>query len=498
MPPLHVLPGLLAFAVLVWRLEHADNAMRAARTAWLFAFGFHVAGLYWISNALLVDGNQLIWLVPFAAAGIPAILALFPAVTLAFLPHLCRAGPMRPVAVVVLWCLADYARGHLFTGLPWNLPVYALSGVDALSQAAAWFGAYGVSLLLLLAAVAPAIPAWSSGHSARVTLLAGLVMLAIPPGLWIAGTIRLHDRAPVFDTDTVVRIVQGNVPQKDKWDRALRRDHIDRYLTLSSDTRAGRQASALTPGTRPTVVIWPETAVPAALTGDPALRAELAAVVPEGGSLVAGAPTLTDDAPRRLYNSMVVLDADGTVSERYDKSHLVPFGEYVPGRNWLPLPRVVQASRDFSPGSGLRTVAIAGLGSVSPLICYEVIFPGAVVASTPGPRPRALLNLTNDAWYGRSAGPWQHSAIARMRAVEEGIPLIRVANTGVSGIYDAFGRTVVEIPLEETAAADSFLPLPLSEPPLFARIGDGAFLVMLGLLAAVLLACRILRRPDSS
>ncbi len=490
LPPLHFLPGLFAFAALAWRLAGNCRPLAAATAGWLFALGYHIAGLYWISNALLVGDDKFVWLVPLAAVGLPMLLALFPAITFAVLPRISTTASERALAVVLLWCLAEYARGHLLTGMPWNLPAYALSAFDSLSQGAAWFGAYGLSLLVLLAATAPALLFGPGGISDRAMRFVGGFCLAIPLVLWVAGAVRLNELETGFDTGSVIRIVQGNIAQKDKWKRHLRSRHIAGYRRLSTQSGADRRAPGLAAGATPTVVIWPETAVPAFITGDPLLRKALAPVVPPGGSLVTGAPTWSDTVPRRLYNSMVVLTGSGSVSGRYDKSHLVPFGEYVPLGTWLPLPRIVERFADFSPGSGLRTLTIAGLGAVSPLICYEVIFPGAVVAGPPAIRPDVLLNLTNDAWYGRSSGPYQHLAISRMRAIEEGLPLIRAANTGISGIYDAFGSPVVEIALDETGVADSYLPRPLAGRTVYAVYRDLAFQIMLVLLFGIL----VLRR----
>lgn len=491
LPPIHFLPGLLAFTALAWRLETQTGAMRAALTGWLFGFGYHVAGLYWISNALLVESDRFAWLIPFAIAGLPALLALFPALTMAAIPRVSAPGWTRPLMVAVLWSVSDYARGNLLTGFPWNLPAYALSFSDSLSQAASVLGAPGLSLAVLLASVGPAIWFGSVPRTGKIPSRVGIACLAIVLLLWAGGTLRLWYAEPGSEKTTVVRVVQGNIPQKDKWKPALRAKHITRYMTLSQQADPTVAGDDLPAGTPPTVIIWPETAVPALLASDRDLRETIATVAPPGGALITGAPSSTNTLPRRLYNSMLALRPDGTIAERYDKAHLVPFGEYVPFRSWISLPSVAQSFTDFSPGPGRETIAIPGLGVASPLICYEVIFPGEVVGDVAGMRANVLLNLTNDAWYGRSSGPYQHLAIAKMRAVEEGIPLIRAANTGVSGIYDGYGQTVVQLGLDTTGVIDAYMPRPVLSRTFYSRFGDMFYVVIIFILLIGLVGHRV-------
>jgi apolipoprotein N-acyltransferase len=235
------------------------------------------------------------------------------------------------------------------------------------------------------------------------------------------------------------------------------------------------RAAGVAPGAPPTVVVWPETAVAYLLDAGAAMPG-LAGAVPEGGTLLFGAARVEGE---RVYNSVLALAADGSVRWAFDKAHLVPFGEYVPFRGILPIDPIVQGSRDFSPGPGPATLALPGVPSVSPLVCYEAIFPGGVVGA--GERPGWLLNLTNDAWYGRSSGPYQHQAITRMRAVEEGLPIVRAANTGISFVADPFGRTLGELALGVTGSLDA--PLPVALPPtVYSRLGDLPVLLMIALI----------------
>lgn len=483
LPPVHFLPGLLSFSILAWRLEREVSAARAAAQGWLFGFGYHLAGLYWISNALLVESDKFAVFVPLAAVGLPMALAVFPAAAMSVVPKIAAPGWPRAIAVALLWSLAEYARGHLFTGFPWNLPAYAFSVSDALSQTASLIGAYGLSLFVLLAAMGFAVVIGPRRALSKGPVVLGVIFLLLPAFAWLGGAARLASAPLAGDPSVVIRIVQGNIPQKDKWKPELRARHIARYLDLSRSKTPTARAIGIPEGAAPTVIIWPETAVPGFLGQSRDLRHAVATVAPDTGSLVTGAPSITQGPPRRLYNSLIGVGADGLVNARYDKVHLVPFGEYVPLKSWLPLPRVVQSFADFTPGPTRASLEIPGLGLVSPLICYEVIFPGQVIAADADSemtnRPRALLNLTNDAWYGASPGPYQHLAISKMRAIEEGIPLIRAANTGISGIYDAYGRTLIQLSLGETGAVDGYLPFQSNRPTIYSITGDCFYFIIL-------------------
>lgn len=514
-PPIDILPALFGMAVLAWAVRRAETVAGAAWVGWLWAFGFHVAGLYWIANALTVNGDQHLWVIPFAVAGLPAFLALFHAVGAALAKlifHLAEkvmggagsgvgddgaiadgainaaidGGGRRSskTAGIALWllltamlALTEWARGTILTGFPWNLPAYGWDNVPAMLQAASVVGAYGLSLLTLLAATAPALLA-DRTIPRRDRAFAIVTVTAITLGVGVWGGDRLARTGTDMRPDVVVRVVQGNVPQRDKWNPSLRPGHLERYMSLSrSRTPPTRRAAALPVGAQPTVVVWPETALAFLMDDDPRSYQTLAPAVPEGGSLIFGAPRLTRDAAGEafVHNSVMAVDEAGARLWAFDKSHLVPFGEYVPFRDILPIDKIVPGARDFTPGDGPATLETLGAPPVSPLICYEVIFPGRVIA-TAGPRPDWLLNLTNDAWYGMSTGPYQHLAIARVRAIEEGLPLVRAANTGVSAIIDSYGRVLTSLELGRTGVIDSPLPFGLS-PTIYATYGEYLFLI---------------------
>lgn len=479
LPPVGAIPALFSVALLAWVVRTARTARGAALAGWLWGFGFHVAGLYWIANALLVDGDRHAWLIPVAVAGLPALLGLFTAAAAWAGRRLARDGIAGWLALAAALAAAEWLRGHVLTGFPWNLAAYVWDPLPALLQAASLVGAYGLSLITLLAATVPAV--WfdpSVGRRGRVAATVACVGVLGGLGLW--GALRIPaGPAPTVD-GVVVRVVQGNVDQRDKWQPTLKPRHVLRYLALSAPGAVATvRADGLAAGAEPTVVVWPETAV-AYLIGPNTPVDGLAGAIPAGGTLLFGAPREQDG---RVYNSVLALTGDGSaVRWAFDKTHLVPFGEYVPLRAILPIEPLVQGSRDFTPGTGPRTLELPGAPPVSPLVCYEAIFPGRVVEA--GTRPGWLLNLTNDSWYGRSSGPYQHQAITRMRAVEEGLPLVRAANTGVSFVADPYGRTLAELDLGVTGSLDSPLPQALA-PTVYSRVGDTIFLLALLVLFAV-------------
>ncbi|MDA0675460.1 MAG: apolipoprotein N-acyltransferase, partial [Proteobacteria bacterium] len=302
----------------------------------------------------------------------------------------------------------------------------------------------------------------------------------------------LTDAADRTVPDVRLRLVQPSIDQRLKWRPELRGGHVARQLGMSQGPWRPAQDAASQPeaAAGPTHVIWGETALPFLLEREPLLQQALGRLVPPGGAVITGAPRasdLTDHA--QLYNSIQVIDASGRIVATYDKVHLVPFGEYVPLHGWLPIEKVAQGQRDFSAGAALQTLSLPGLPPASPLICYEVIFPGAVALRDR--RPAWLLNLTNDAWFGRTSGPYQHFAAARLRAVEEGLPVVRVANTGISAVIDGFGRTRASLGLGVDGVLDARLPAALPPTP-YVLWGDAPALAvcLLIILGTALVSCR--------
>jgi apolipoprotein N-acyltransferase len=471
LPPLHWLPVLLlAVPLLLSLIDAAPDAGTAARRGFWFGFAHHLIGLYWVTDAILVEAARYWWLVPLAVPALAVILAPFIAVACG-VARLANPGWQRASALAGAWVLGDLARQYVATGFPWNLwgADWAIPGPmgDVFLQPAAWLSVHGLTLATLLIAATPAL--------GRRGLLVGIAGLAVWAG---AGAWRLASGAAMPVPGVVVIIVQGNVPQARKWDMRTGAATFDHYLRLSA--LGIQQAKEQLPHHRP-VVIWPESASPFALPNDVGARDAMAQAL---GGVPVLAGTIRFDALERPANSLVAVLSSAVPRQVYDKWHLVPFGEYSP--SWVPLSVQLVRGGGFVPGPGPETLRVPGLPPFGGLICYEAIFPGQVVDAHD--RPAWLVNVTNDAWFGDTSGPRQHLAAARLRAVEEGLPLMRAANTGISAGFDAYGRELGRIGLGQAGTLVLALPGPLP-PTLFARDG----LVIPGTLALVVLLAGLLR-----
>jgi len=476
LPPLYLIPVLIpAFVVFFLLLENTKRGWSGAFVGWAFGLGYFAAGLHWVGHAFLVDAERFGWAMPFAVAGLAAGMAVFPALAGAATTRVAWRGLPGLFVFTAAWLVSEWLRSWILTGFPWNLlgTVWAID--PAPLQAASVAGVWGLSVLTLLAATAPAllfVEREASGGKWRTAFVCGIVLL--PAYVWAGGAVRLA-AAPGSLENSVegvrLRIIQPSIKQSEKWKAGLRQRHLARQMEMSASEGFGEV----------THVIWAETAVPFLLSGEPDLQKILSDIVPSEGLLITGAPRRSQGPDgSQTWNSLHALESGGAITATYDKFHLVPFGEYVPLRSILGFAKLTVGSSDFQAGPGLQTLTLPSLPPVSPLICYEVIFPGDVVAShTTSPRPQWLLNLTNDAWFGNSTGPHQHFANARLRAVEEGLPLVRAANNGISAVVDPYGRVLKKLSLNEVGVIDSPLPRPTSGTTLFARLGNWTVAILL-------------------
>ncbi len=502
--PVHAWPVLFfTFGGLVWLIDgcHERDKPRLKRlksaslVGFCFGFGYFLAGLYWVAEAFLVEPWRHGWLLPFVMTVFPGGMALFFAAATALAMLLWLPGAGRVFALAIAFGLAEFARGHVLTGLPWNLVGYGVLGDLPLMQLASLFGIYALSLLAVLLFAAPAAtfaPSESRLEGRGGTAaFAGLLILLLAIG-YAWGERRLAG-AESADTGVRLRIVQANIDQSEKWRPENSSEIFTEYLDLTkSGGPSGLDGIA--------IVIWPETAVPFLLADAPQALLAIGAVLPDGTTLLAGSARLVEELDaqgafvrNRVYNSVLVIDDKGRVIGGYDKIHLVPLGEYLPFQDFLESLDVMQLTGvrgGFSVGEGPHLLTVPGAPLAIPLICYEIIFPDEITEN--GPRPGWLLNLTNDAWFGSSAGPYQHFHQARIRAVEQGLPLVRAANTGISAVVDAYGRVSAEIGLGKRGVIDADLPEP-SPPTLYFQFGIILQIAVLAFAAVGWLACYIHR-----
>lgn len=500
MAPYNLWPVLaITLPVFVWLLDGAGAGragLRAAfATGWWFGFGYFLAGLYWIGMAFLVQADQFEWLMPFAVVGLPAYLALFPAFGAAIARLLWSPGLARILAFAFGIGLSEWLRGHVLTGFPWNSFGYALASVPAFAQAAAYVGLWGLTLFALAVFASPAVLIDRSDATRRRFLppaIAAVFLVALAGfGGWRLATVS------VGTVDGVkLRIMQPNLPQDEKFRTSSKDAVMDRYISISD-----RATSPEIQGVHDvTHLFWPESAFPFFLERDADALARIAKLISPTTVLITGAARYEAPHPGetkpRYYNSIRVLGTDGAIVATYDKVHLVPFGEYLPFQSFLESLGLEQLTRlrgGFSAGPKLRALSIPGLPPAAPLICYEAIFPGAVIPD--GPRPQWMLNVSNDAWFGLTPGPYQHFAESRLRTIEEGLPLVRATNNGISAVIDPLGRILHSLPLGHDGVLDSKLPKPIAAT-IYARYGDAPALVFAVFFAIVAFGAR--KRRGSS
>ncbi len=457
-----------------WSRPAAGTLRRAFEAGWWWGFGYFLAGFWWLGSAFLLD-PEFTWALPLGVLGVPAFLGVFTGVGFALARLAWVPGGARVFALALGLGSSEWARGHVFTGFPWNALGMGLGGTLVTAQGASLVGLDGLTLLTIALFAAPATFRHDGRWRARPALVAAGA-LALVGGY---GALRLA-RGTVSDVPgVVVRLMQPGLQPDATFSYARKDEIVADYVALSGRYDAAKRIALADV----TMLVWPESAFPFLLDRDPGALATIAAALPARTTLVTGAARdedvpASDGHPEHsvYYNSIEVIDGRGAVLDRYDKVHLVPFGEYLPFEGVLSalgLRNFVAIPGGFVPGVARRhALSVPGLPPASPLICYEAIFPGAVGAGpTPsGARPRYLLNVTNDGWFGTTAGPSQHFAQVRLRAIEEGLPLIRDAATGVSAIVDPYGRVLDALPLGVAGILDGRLPDAIA-PPLDARHG---------------------------
>lgn len=491
MEPFNAWPVLfITFPLAVWLIDGAGagrlgGVPAAALAGWLFGFGYFVPGLYWIGNAFLVDAQTFAWLMPFAVIGLPAYLALFTSLGFALARVIWTKDASRILALAAALTIGEWLRGHVLTGFPWNAFGYALTEPLALAQSASLIGLWGLTFLSVAIFASPAV--LIDGRRNRRPWLAPAAALVLLIAMGAYGAIRLSLHPTEFVDKVKLRIMQPDLQQDVKFNYAAKASVMQKYLSLS-DRSTGPQSTGVRDAT---ILIWPESAFPFFLAREADAMAQIADLLPKGTILITGSVRAPDLPPgtriTRAYNSIYVIDHDGSILSIYDKLHLVPFGEFLPFQGLMEKLGFVQLTKvqgGFIPGTRRKTIALPNAPRVLPLICYEAIFPGDI--ETRGDRPGWIVNLTNDGWFGISTGPHQHLQQARLRAIEEGLPLVRAANTGISVVTDPLGRIVAQLDLGVEGVLDSRLPSAIPPTP-YARAGDipAAVIVAIALIVAI-------------
>ncbi len=479
-PPFGFLPGLLGYPLLLLLADRSGGMKGGFWVGWLAGFAYFFIGCWWVAEAFLVNPAQA-WMAPFAASLLPAGMGLFWGLATMAYRRFRPAGARRVLLFAALFALMEWTRGHVLTGFPWNPAGAGWAAGSAMSQFASVAGVYGLGLITV-AAVSAVAPLIDAGPRRPRLVAAGLGVLALA-GLFAFGAVRLSS-ARSSDTPTLVRLVQADIPQDYKWSPEAYQAILGRYLELTS--------RPVQSGGLPDVVIWPEGALPTTandLFASPDAQA-VAAALRTGQTLLAGLsrgeadPTAETGA--RYYNSLFALHDEGATGLRidavYDKHRLVPFGEYLPMgalMSKIGVRSLVHVPADFSAGPTPAPISLAGAPPAQPLICYEALYPGFTPA-TAATRPAWIVNVSNDAWFGKTSGPRQHLNLASYRALETGLPVARATPTGVSAMIDPWGRIVQGKRLDPGQAGVIDVRLPQAAPPtLYGRWGDLGFAVFL-------------------
>ncbi|MBY0281962.1 MAG: apolipoprotein N-acyltransferase [Alphaproteobacteria bacterium] len=458
------------FSGLLFLLQRTPSTKQAFFLGWVFGFSYFASGVFWVSVSFSKVG--LTYLMPLVIIAFSLLLGLFPALACA-LTALWQRNPLQQVFLFsAIWSLTEWLRGHILSGFPWNLVGYAWD--LPMLQVCAWVGIYGLSFLTIFLATM-----WVS-KSYKLIYASLLVALIF----WTLGSYRAEQGHLLGNTGVNMRLVQPSIQQEKKWlpEHLIR--NVNLHIALSG-LEAEKPLKA---------IIWPEAAIPHFFENNPVLFEAVRNAIPEGVLLITGAPRQEKNPleilPKHIWNSLFVLNPKGEILGTYDKSHLVPFGEYVPLRMILPVEKLTPGTIDYSKGNGIKTLNIADIPPFSPLICYEAIFPGNVI--DPTSKPEWLLNLTNDAWYGHTSGPYQHLSIVKVRAIEEGLPLIRVANNGISAVIDAHGKVLYQLDLDAIGFIDFALPKGLSYNTIFSSLREIPFSFMI--IIALLVSCLTRKR----
>lgn len=492
--PFHIfIAGFIAFPLIVWLLDGAvghagQSALKRLRPAfavgWWFGFGYFIAGLWWIANALLVEARDFIWFIPLAVIGLPAILAVFYGAACALARIFWSDGFGRVAALAFAFGAMELARGYVATGFPWNAIGQTIMPVPMMMQSVSIIGAEAMNCLAVLLFALPAVMVNRTWRTAVAGIVAiGLLGTHIGFGMWRLSTVPEELAADDVAADMVrVRIVQPSIDQSIKTGG----QDPDVQFALMLDL-TGLPSDD---GRSPDLIVWPETAVPYILTRSPEAVSAIAARLQPGQRLATGAVRVEgDDAEaddqRRYYNSIIVLDDEGVIIDAADKVHLVPFGEYLPFKDLLSnigLRAVAAADRGYSAAPDRTIIEPLSGFRLLPLICYEAIF--ARHATFEGNFPAAILNVSNDAWYGNTPGPYQHMHQARLRGVEQGIPLIRAANSGISGAFDGYGRPLTAMLGYNVRGAVDFDLRDKDVKSLYRQHGNRYLWLLLGVFAA--------------
>ncbi len=468
LPPYYILPILvLSFTGLLFLLNRSKNFKQSFAIGYWFGFGYFAFGFSWIGNALLIDAATFGWLYPIALISSGAFFGLFAGFPCSFTVYF-KDIKSKFAVFPALWVLSEWLRSFILTGFPWNLLGSCLAFHPVGIQLASIIGTYGLSWLVLIISCAPILAL--EKHDKKNILITLAIMLTGISTIGIYGIWRISQYDTTKKSDIEIRIVQPSIPQTMKWNKETLEKNLQDYIKLSQ-TKGYENKD---------FIIWGETASPFPLDIDTFHRQKVTEAIPPQGYLITGTLRYMIDKYGEAFpkNSILIIDKRGDIIGEYDKSHLVPFGEYIPMREYLPsfVRPIANSIANFLSGSGPSTIKIKNYPSIGSVICYEIIFPHEIVNQNQ--RPEWIINATNDGWYGNSAGPYQHLVATQLRAVEEGISIVRAANSGISAIITPLGKIQNKIGLNQRGILDDRLPLQLNLYTSYGKSGNKIPLIL--------------------
>ena len=473
LPPFSVFPLILILGFGIHIIYNVNSLKKAFYSGWFLGFGWFSFGLYWIGSAFLVSNTYQVFLMPLAVIILPSLLAVFWALAFLLAKLISNRIGSSILLMIVTLSLSEYIRSHIFTGFPWLMPSMLLTSNEYIIQIFSFVGSYTGNLVVITLSILPLMLYYNWKYKYTI-----FFMLLIPIILLFLGAfLRFYYRENLkINDDQLITIVQPNIKQQHKWSLIKRENHIKKLVELSKYKSEKYQ-------NRYRIIIWPETSFEGLIPRELNLLSNIAKDVVKDNktSLIVGLLSLKD---QKLFNSLVLLNYLGNIDYKYDKIHLVPFGEYIPFRKYFESIAQLISKKDFSSGENKDNINLEGIGNILPLICYEILFSDDV-RSRVSKKTKLIINITNDAWFGQSSAPYQHFAAVRFRAVEMGLPLARVANTGISAMIDPYGRVVAQLALGRQGVLDVSLPKPLKNQTIYRRFGDSIVVILMIIIAGL-------------
>ncbi len=470
-PPYSFLPFIFCLGFGIYSISFISSLRKTFIAAWSLGFGWFSFGLYWISSAFIVADTYHTYLMPFAIIILPSLLAILWGLAFVFGKLINKKNRFSIIYIIVFLSLFEYLRAYLFTGFPWLMPSIIFSSNEYFIQIFSFIGSFSTNLIVLIFSVLPFI--LLSNFKGKYFLF--LILFTPIFLIFIFGFLRFHNKSLLKPTYQHITLVQPNIEQKYKWNLQRREQHLKNLIKLSSESFNNKNFTKR-------IIIWPETSFEGAIPSDKKLLSTISQKVIKNSNTILILGLLRTDG-NSLYNSLAFLNYKGNIIHKYDKIRLVPFGEYIPFRKQLSFISNFLPVKDFSAGKNKPTIYIDGVGDVITLICYEILFSDLIKGKISS-NTNLLINITNDAWFGETSGPYQHLALAKIKAVEFGLPLVRVANTGISVFISPYGEVLDKIPLNQRGVKNVKLVSALDHT-LYKIFGEYIFIILIFVLIIV-------------